>query len=78
MAYLVDTNVLLETALRRQNWESSQNFLAGVSPRELAISTFTLHSLGFFLIRCTPDVFDSIVADVVRGGGDLRSTDCEF
>lgn len=66
MTYLVDTNVLLETALRRQHWESARNFLGSVPSRELAISTFTLHSLGFFLIRRTPEVFDAIVADVVN------------
>jgi len=75
VAYLVDTNVLLETALRRQNWESSQNFLSSASPRELAISTFTLHSLGFFLIRRTPDVFDSLVADVVSRGIPILGID---
>ena len=65
MSYLVDTNVLLEIALRREHWESAQNFLGSIPASELAISTFKLHSLGFFLIRRTPEVFDAIVADVV-------------
>ena len=68
MSYLVDTNVWLEAALRRQHWESARKFLGSVSARELAISTFTLHSLGFFLTPRTPDVFDSLVADVVNRG----------
>jgi predicted nucleic acid-binding protein len=70
--YLVDANLLLETALRRRNWESAQKFLSDVSAQDLAVSSFTLHSLGFFLIRRTPQVFDSLVADIVsRGVGVL-------
>lgn len=66
MTYLVDTNVLLETALRRQHWESSRDFPGSVRASELAISTFTLHSLGFFQVRRTPEVFDALDADVVN------------
>ncbi|HEX4055663.1 MAG TPA: hypothetical protein VHX86_15470 [Tepidisphaeraceae bacterium] len=75
MTYLVDANVLLETALRRQQWESAQKFLAAAAARDLAISTFTLHSLGFFLIRRT-DAFVYAIAEMY----DLRivSFDSDF
>jgi uncharacterized protein len=64
--YLVDANVLLEVALRRQNWESAGKFLSGAPVEDLSISLFTLHSLGFFLIRRTPEVFDAMVADILN------------
>jgi predicted nucleic acid-binding protein len=66
--YLVDTNVLLEAALRRQYWESAQKFLVSIPVGDLGISTFTLYSLGFFLTPRTPEVFDAIVADIVSRG----------
>lgn len=65
MKHLLDANVLLEAALRRQHWESARDFLARVPSSHLAISTFTLHSLGFYLTRRTPEVFDAIVSDIV-------------
>lgn len=57
--------MLLEAALRRRHWESARDFLARVPSSDLAISTFTLHSLGFYLIRQTPEVFDAIISDIV-------------
>ena len=56
--------MFLELALRRQNWESARDFFGGIPAIELAVTTFTLRSLGIFLTRRTPHVFDGIVADV--------------
>jgi predicted nucleic acid-binding protein len=55
--------------------KSAEEFFKGVAAKELAISTFTLHSLGFFLARRTPDVFDAIVADVVGRGISILNID---
>jgi predicted nucleic acid-binding protein len=63
--YLVDANVVLEAALRRQYWQDATNFLSVVPAQELAISLFSLHSVGYYLIKKTPQLFDDIVRDVV-------------
>jgi predicted nucleic acid-binding protein len=63
--YLIDANVMLEAALRRQHWQDATNFLSTVPASDLAISLFSLHSIGYYLIKRTPDVFDAIVRDTV-------------
>ena len=65
MKYLIDSNVLLEAALKRQYWTEAADFLAKAPPLELAVCDFSLHALGFYLIKKTPDTFDRIVADIV-------------
>ena len=65
MRYLIDANVMLEAALRRQHWQDATNFLSTVPASDLAISLFSLHSVGYYLIKRTPDVFDAIVRDTV-------------
>lgn len=68
MRYLVDTNVFLEASLRRQHWEAAAELLQRTPATDLAVTDFTLHSLGFYLFRKTPHVFDAIVRDVVSRG----------
>jgi predicted nucleic acid-binding protein len=64
--YLVDTNIFLELSLRRSFWESVREFFVRIPAAELAVSSFTLHSLGVFLSRRTPVVFDAIVSDLLE------------
>ena len=68
MKYLIDSNVLLEAALQRQHWRQAAEFLAKCAPADLAIADFSLHALGFYLVRRTPEVFDSIITDVLSRG----------
>jgi predicted nucleic acid-binding protein len=63
--YLIDSNVLLEAALRRKRWQEAAEFLAKTPSADLAIADFSLHAIGFYLIRLTPQIFDQIVADIV-------------
>ena len=65
MKYLIDSNVLLEAALRRAHWREAVAFLSSTPATDLAVSDFSIHALGFYLTRRTPDVFDAIVNDVV-------------
>ena len=48
MRYLIDANVMLEAALRRQHWQDATNFLSPVPASDLAISLFSLHSVGYY------------------------------
>lgn len=73
MKYLIDTNVFLEAFLRRTHWEESATFFAKVKPADVAVADFSLHSMGFYLCRRTPESFEAIVNDVVsRNAAVLR------
>ena len=77
MRYLVDTKVFLEASLRRQHWQTAAEFLQRTPASELAVTDFTLHSLGFYLSRKTPHVFDAIVQDVVSRGISVLRLDAQ-
>ena len=47
--YLVDTNVWLERLLDQERSEEVGQFLTEIAPDELAVSDFTLHSIGVIL-----------------------------
>jgi predicted nucleic acid-binding protein len=66
MKFLVDSNVLLEGALRRQHWQEAADFLGKTPAIDLAVADFSLHAIGFYLIKKTPEVFDAIVQDLVN------------
>jgi uncharacterized protein len=71
--YLIDSNVLLEAFLGRARWQEAGDFLARVMPTDVGIADFSLHSMGFYLARKTPDIFDEILQDVIsRGTAVLR------
>ena len=66
MKYLIDSNVLLEAALRRQYWQQAVDLLSKTPAVDLAVADFSLHALGFYLIRKTLEVFDEIVSDIMQ------------
>jgi predicted nucleic acid-binding protein len=66
MTYLVDTNVLLEAGLKRTQWEQAASFLGRVPANQLAVADFSLHSLGFFLAKRTPELFNAMIQDVLE------------
>ena len=65
MKYLLDSNVLLEVALARARAQEAILFLQRTPAEELAVCDFSLHSLGFYLIRKTPEVYVALVKDVL-------------
>ena len=64
MKYLIDSNVLLEVALKRAFHDDAREFLSRTPAADLAIDIFSVHALGFYLVRKTPDIFDALVADL--------------
>ncbi len=51
MKYLIDTNILLEILLNQARASESKDFLSRVPPEEVALSDFTLYSIGIRLFR---------------------------
>ncbi len=49
--YLVDTNIWLEPILKQEKAEESERFLKGVDASSLAISEFSIYSIGVILIK---------------------------
>ena len=68
--FLLDTNILLELLLNRENADDADRFLQSVPASELHTSEFTLYSLGILLSqRKMANTFLEMVEDlVVRGG----------
>ncbi len=68
--YLVDTNVWLERLLDQERSEEVGQFLTEIAPDELAVSDFTLHSIGVILDRLAQRaVFPQFVDDLFLQGG---------
>src|SRR4051812_3283658 len=55
----------MEAALRRQNAEEAATFLSKVAPADVAIADFSLHAMGYYLVRKAPELFDEIVRDLL-------------
>ncbi len=69
MKYLVDTNIWLERLLNQEQSASVGRFLANMPTDELAISDFSLHSIGVILFRLNKlMVFNTFVSDVLVFG----------
>jgi len=65
--FLVGTSVWLELLLEQDRAEETRRFLQQTEPSEVAITDFSLHSLGIILSRFKrDDLFDSFISDVVR------------
>lgn len=79
--YLVDTNVFLEVLLDQENADDAERFLREISPSELAVSDFSVYSIGIILTKQKKhDVFLEFVDDVLLRGGLslLRLTPFDF
>lgn len=64
MKYLVDTNVWMDVLQNRPRFPEANRFLAGTPVDELAISRFSVFSVGFFLRR-NPDDYSDFVQDLL-------------
>ena len=70
--FLVDTNVWLELLLEQQRAREVRQFLAGHEGIELAITEFSLYSIGIILTRLKKDeLFADFLADTFEGSGVL-------
>ncbi|MBI3848973.1 MAG: type II toxin-antitoxin system VapC family toxin [Verrucomicrobia bacterium] len=68
--YLVDTNVWLELLLERQHANDVREFFRTVEARQLAISDFTIYSMGIILTRLgKPQTFDDFLSDTLEDSG---------
>ena len=73
MKYLVDTNIWLELLLNQQKAEVVVRFLKILPTTELALSEFSLCSIGLILTRLDkPDVWRDFVTDVLEQGALRR------
>ena len=72
MIYLVDTNVWLERLLNQDKSTEVGKFLDFIPAQELAISDFSLHSIGIILDRLGKlDAFEVFVDDLITNGNVL-------
>lgn len=73
MKYLVDTNIWLELLLNQQKAEVVVRFLKILPTTEIALSEFSLCSIGLILTRLDkPDVWRDFVTDVLEQGALRR------
>jgi len=66
--YLIDTNIWLELMLQQDKAREVSSFFRAVDASSLAITDFSLYSIGIILARLKKfDVFDDFVADTLEG-----------
>jgi uncharacterized protein len=73
LKYLVDSNIWLELLLNQQKADFVQRFFQTIPTVELAVSEFTVCSIGLILTRLDkPDVWCAFVTDVLENGALRR------
>jgi len=73
LSYLVDSNVWLELLLKQQRAEEVRKFLQIVQPNEIALTEFTLYSIGIITCRLNKeDIFASFLSDILEETGVKR------
>lgn len=73
LSYLVDSNVWLELLLEQERAEEVRQFLSLVQLHEIAITEFTLYSIG--IIACLlnkDDLFAAFISDILEDTGIKR------
>ena len=66
MIYLVDTNVWLEGLLQQERVKEVQSFLEQVDASELAITEFSIYSIGIITIALEKtEIFEKFLSDIV-------------
>ncbi|MCS7208224.1 MAG: PIN domain-containing protein [Fimbriimonadales bacterium] len=70
MRFLVDTNILLEVLLLQERTQEATDFLNQTPPQDVAISDFTLYSIGIRLFRQGAYTsYEQLVDDLFRNRG---------
>jgi uncharacterized protein len=68
LMYLIDTNVWLEVLLGQKKAPEADAFLKSMDPTQLAITDFSLYSIGIILFRLKQkQIFNFFVSDVISG-----------
>ncbi|GAB4503714.1 MAG: type II toxin-antitoxin system VapC family toxin [Anaerolineales bacterium] len=71
--YLVDTNVWLELLLDQAKADEARQFFQGMESTSLAITEFSLYSLGVILTKLKKDdVFEDFLSDAIEDSGVMR------
>lgn len=71
--FLVDTNVWLETLLEQKRAEEARRFFQNVEAGLLAITEFSLYSIGIILTRLKKDdAFEDFLSDTIEDSGVMR------
>jgi len=66
MKYLVDTNVWLEVLLEQERSDECKEFFQKVETNLIAISEFSLYSIGIILCRLNKDsLFENFLDDIM-------------
>jgi predicted nucleic acid-binding protein len=66
MKYLVDTNVWLEVLLEQERSDECKEFFQNVETNLIAISEFSLYSIGIILCRLNKDeLFENFLDDIM-------------
>ena len=69
LVFLVDTNVWLELLLEQERAEEVRDFLSTIEPSLLALTDFTIFSIGIILTRLGKDqLFSDFTADTLEQG----------
>lgn len=79
MSYLVDSSVWLEALLKQEQAETAARFLRLAEPSELAISEFSLSSIGIILTtrEDRPADYIAFLADLVETGVAVAALDLD-
>ena len=73
MKYLVDTNVWLELLLEQERASEVRKFFQEIEARLLALTEFSLYSIGVILIRLGKDpIFEDFLSDTIEDSGAIR------
>lgn len=68
--FLVDTNIWLELLLEQEKADEVRRFLQAVEACNLAITEFSLYSLGIILTRLNKDaIFEEFLSDIIEDSG---------
>jgi predicted nucleic acid-binding protein len=71
--YLVDTNVWLELILDQEKAAEVRRFFLEVEAHLLAITEFSLYSIGVILTRLNKDdIFEDFLSDTIEDSGVMR------
>jgi len=71
--FLIDTNVWLELLLEQDKAEDVRQFLQAIEGRLLAITDFSVYSIGIILTRLKKDVlFEDFLSDTIEDSGVKR------
>ena len=71
--FLVDTNVWLELLLEQDKAGDVRQFLQAIEGRLLAITDFSVYSIGIILTRLKKDVlFEDFLSDTIEDSGVKR------